>query len=109
MYKFIVSGHVDHSKSSICGRILYDVKHYDQHMVDEIFRKAKDEGMERQRFSRLLDICEEEQKKGKTMDWTEINFKYNDKNYVLIDTPGHKLFLPQMIAGACPGLPGPTA
>jgi translation elongation factor EF-1alpha len=56
--------------------------------------------MERQRFSRLLDICEEEQRKGKTMDFTEINFKYNEKNYVLIDTPGHKLFLPQMINGA---------
>lgn len=96
-HKFVLTGHVDHSKSSIAGRILYDTNYYDQHMIDEIFKKALQDNAYNQRFSRLLDICEEEQIKGKTMDYTDIEFIHNNKEYMLIDTPGHKLLLPKLI------------
>lgn len=99
VYKFVLTGHVDHSKSSIAGRILYESKYYDQHIIDEIFKKAQQDGAYNQRFSRLLDISEEEQIKGKTMDFSEIDFSSGDKNYKLIDTPGHKLLLPKLING----------
>lgn len=99
VYKFVLTGHVDHSKSSIAGRMLYESKYYDQHIIDEIFKKAQQDGAFNQRFSRLLDISEEEQIKGKTMDFSEIDFSYVNKNYKLIDTPGHKLLLPKLING----------
>jgi len=99
VHKFVLTGHVDHSKSSIAGRMLYNANYYDQHTIDEIFKKATQDGAYNQRFSRLLDICEEEQLKGKTMDYTEIDFSYNNKEYKLIDTPGHKLLLPRLING----------
>ena len=99
VYKFVLTGHVDHSKSSIAGRILYDSEYYDRHIVDEIFKKAQQDGAFNQRFSRLLDINEEEQIKGKTMDFSEIDFSNGHKNYKLIDTPGHKLLLPKLVKG----------
>ena len=99
MHKIFLCGNVDVGKSTIAGQIIYKSNLYDERTVDSVFRKAIEDKMERWKFARLIDICEEEQRRGKTVSFTEIEFNFNEKKYLMIDTPGHKLYLPSMIEG----------
>ncbi len=62
-------------------------------------KKAIKDKMEKWVWSRVLDIYEEEQLKGKTQEFNTVDFNYQDKKYQLIDTPGHKKFIRSMIEG----------
>ena len=97
--KVVFVGHVDHGKSTLIGRIFYDTNSFPDGKVEQIQKACAEEGMEFE-YSFLLDALLEEQEQNITIDTTQIQFHTEKRNYVIIDAPGHKEFLKNMITGA---------
>ena len=97
--KIVFVGHVDHGKSTLIGRILRDTKSLPEGKLEQVERACAAEGMEFE-WAFLLDALLEEQKQNITIDTTQIPFRTPGREYVIIDAPGHKEFLKNMITGA---------
>jgi bifunctional enzyme CysN/CysC len=97
--KIVFVGHVDHGKSTLIGRILHDTDSLPEGKIDMVKKACAAEGMEFE-FAFVLDALLEEQKQNVTIDTTEIRFQTKRRKYVIIDAPGHKEFLKNMITGA---------
>ncbi len=97
--KIVIVGHVDHGKSTLIGRLLYDTDSLPESKLKEIkeFCEALGKDVE---FGYVLDHLEEERKQGVTIDTTQTFFKTKKREYVIIDAPGHVEFLKNMITGA---------
>ena len=96
---FVIVGHVDHGKSTLIGRLLFDTDSLPPDKIKEIEETSKELGREVE-FSFLLDHLEEERKQGITIDTTQTFFKTEKRDYVIIDAPGHVEFVKNMVTGS---------
>ena len=97
--KFVIVGHVDHGKSTLIGRLLYDTNSLPPDKIQEIKKASKGLGRDTE-FAYLLDHFEEERKQGITIDTTQVFFKTKKREYIIIDAPGHVEFVKNMVTGA---------
>jgi len=94
----VIVGHVDHGKSTLIGRLLYDTGCLPIDKYAEIQRSSEMPGRIVE-FAFVMDCLEEERSRGITIDTTQTFFKTPKRRYVIIDAPGHKEFLKNMITG----------
>jgi sulfate adenylyltransferase subunit 1 len=97
--KIVIVGHVDHGKSTLIGRLFYDTGSIPESRYQEIAATCRAQGREFE-FAYLMDALEEERDQNITIDTASTFFKTAQRPYVIIDAPGHKQFLKNMITGA---------
>jgi len=95
----VIVGHVDHGKSTLIGRLLYDTDCQPTDKYSEIQKSSEMLGRIVE-FAFVMDCLEEERSRGITIDTTQTFFKTSKRRYVIIDAPGHKEFLKNMITGS---------
>ena len=99
LMKLVIVGHVDHGKSTLVGRLMSDTDSLPSGKLDFVKDICKRQGKEFE-YAFLLDALEEEQEQGITIDTSQIFFNTKKRRYVIIDAPGHKEFLKNMVTGA---------
>src|SRR5271170_7295409 len=97
--KIVIVGHVDHGKSTFVGRLLHDTGSLPEGKLEQLEAVAKRRGVPFE-WANLMDALQSERDQNITIDTAQIWFQTPKRQYVIIDAPGHKEFLKNMITGA---------
>ena len=97
--KIVIVGHVDHGKSTLVGRLIHDTGSLPDGKLEAIKAMSERRGMPFE-WAFLMDAIQAERDQGITIDTTQIFFKTEKRPYIIIDAPGHKEFLKNMVTGA---------
>ena len=95
----VVVGSVDHGKSTLLGRLYADTGTLPAGKIEKIQAICKQQGKEFE-YAFLFDAFLEEQQQGITIDTARTFFQWAGRQYIIIDAPGHKEFLKNMVSGA---------
>jgi sulfate adenylyltransferase large subunit len=97
--KLVFVGHVDHGKSTLIGRLLYDTDSLSEAKYKEIKQACEALGRDFE-FGYVMDHLREERSQGVTIDTAQTFFSTDKRDYTIIDAPGHVEFVKNMITGA---------
>ena len=94
----VIFGHVNSGKSTLCGNLLIKSNAVDQRAVDKL-KKQADELNRSNWLTYISDTDQNERVNGRTLALNIVQFEYRNKTYKIIDTPGHKTLIREMIHG----------
>jgi bifunctional enzyme CysN/CysC len=97
--KIVIVGHVDHGKSTFVGRLFHDTGSLPEGKLEQLQKIAERRGVPFE-WANLMDALQSERDQNITIDTAQIWFHTKKRQYVIIDAPGHKEFLKNMVTGA---------